>query len=120
VTSAIRLEDDQLEALAELVASRLTGSLAAVFVDAGAVARHLGVERSYVYDHAVEFGGVKLGEGPRARLRFRLEDVDRAVSCFTGRGSDEAESGVVKPKATRRRRRSLGTSVELLPIRGMK
>ena len=33
------------------------------------------VEASFVYEHAVELGAMRLGSGPRARLRFDLEDV---------------------------------------------
>jgi hypothetical protein len=37
----------------------------------------LGVDRGYVYEHAVELGAWRLGSGPRARLRFDLEEVCR-------------------------------------------
>jgi hypothetical protein len=43
-------------------------------VDAGRVARELGVERDWVYDHAAQLGAIRLG-GPRGRLRFDLQVV---------------------------------------------
>ncbi len=50
----IRLEDDQLERLADLVAERLsrTPSARGPLVDAKELARLLGVSRSVVYHHA--------------------------------------------------------------------
>src|SRR5690242_13253040 len=44
------------------------------------VAGYLAVDRSYVYEHADELGARRLGTGPKARLRFALEDVDRAIA----------------------------------------
>lgn len=82
-------------------------------VDVAAVAAYLNVDRSWVYAHADELGARRLGSGPKARLRFSLEDVDAAVTCSGNRGSDESLSG-----SRRRRRPSAGTSVPLLPIRG--
>jgi hypothetical protein len=113
-----------LEQLAELLASKLDERQAARqrWVDAGAVSVHLGVERSYVYEHADELRAARLGDGPRARLRFRLELVDEAVAsgtvCPPGRRSEIAASGAVEPKPRRRRARRSGTCVELLPVRG--
>jgi predicted DNA-binding transcriptional regulator AlpA len=87
-------------------------------VDAATVAEYLGVERSWVYEHADELGARRLGFGPRARLRFSLADVDAALTgCTSGRGSNVPEAA--SPAGSRRRRRSAtGTSGDLLPIRG--
>ena len=40
-------------------------------VDAATLARMLGVDRSWVYAHAAQLGGIRLG-GPQGRLRFDL------------------------------------------------
>lgn len=91
----------------------------APLVDAAAVAEYLGVERDWVYANAARLGARKLGDGPRARLRFDLEEVDRRlVSCPLSRESDAAPGRTVAPIRPRRRRGRLGTSVPLLPIRG--
>jgi excisionase family DNA binding protein len=82
------------------------------------LAKWLNVDRSYVYEHAAELGAQRLGNGPKARLRFDLEDVKRWISCSAGRTSDEAESGAPKPIRRGRRASSLGTTVDLLPVRG--
>jgi hypothetical protein len=42
------------------------------------LAEWLNVDRSYSYDHAAELGAMRLGTGPKPRLRFDLEDVKRA------------------------------------------
>jgi hypothetical protein len=43
-------------------------------LDAAALARMLGVERAWVYAHAKQLGGIRLG-GPRGRLRFDLAQL---------------------------------------------
>jgi hypothetical protein len=84
---------------------------------AGELASWLNVEQSFVYEHADELGAMRLGSGPRARLRFDLETVRAAISCQVSRESEPSE--VASQAVSRRRRRtSLGTSVDLLPIRG--
>jgi site-specific DNA-methyltransferase (adenine-specific) len=88
-------------------------------VDATEVAVYLGVHRSWVYENAARLGARRLGDGPRARLRFDLAEVDERLSCLAGRGSDEDAAPMNKPLARRERARSLGTAVELLPIRGL-
>jgi len=84
------------------------------------VAELLSVTRGYVYEHAAELGGRRLGSGPKARLRFRLEDIERATPCLADRRSDTTAGRTTKRPRSRTRRASLGTEVELLPIRGQK
>ena len=82
------------------------------------VADYLGVRVAYVYEHGNELGARRLGKGPKARLRFLLSEVDERLSaCTTGRRSsaqDSAQEAASRP----RRRRAMGTTSELLPIRG--
>ncbi len=40
------------------------------WLDAAEVSRRLGVTREWVYGHASELGAVRIGQGPRPRLRF--------------------------------------------------
>ena len=81
----------------------------------------LSVERSFVYEHADELGVLRLGTGPRARLRFDVEEVARRLrghgTCSARRESDAVDSAQ-KAGKRRQRRRRMGTSAELLPIRG--
>jgi len=87
-----------------------------------AVAAHLGVEREYVYQHAAELGAVRLGKGPKGRLRFRLDRVDELLAarapCLAGRVSLKEQTPPVEPNRRPGRRPCIGTEVELLPIRG--
>ena len=97
----------------EAIASRVVELLASLelattsaLVDAATLARELGVSRAYVYEHATELGAVRLGSGPKARLRFNPERVLEGLSPqpFT-------------PTATSpTRRRPQRSRVELLPI----
>jgi hypothetical protein len=82
------------------------------------LAEWLAVERSYVYEHAAELGALRLGTGPRARLRFDLEEVRARLTCPAGRGSQEPETPVGMPKRRPRRRRRMGTTVRSVPIQG--
>jgi hypothetical protein len=41
-------------------------------MDAGELARHLGLTRAWVYEHAQQLGAIPVGDGPRPRLRFDL------------------------------------------------
>jgi hypothetical protein len=83
------------------------------WVAAAAVAQHLGVDVSYVYEHAGELGARRLGTGPKARLRFRLDLVDSAL-IPARRGADSAG----RPRRVNPRpRRTSSRSTPLLPIR---
>ncbi|MFZ2112764.1 MAG: hypothetical protein WAU77_03420 [Solirubrobacteraceae bacterium] len=105
------LDDEDIERIAARVAELLQeeGPTGARFVDAAVVARKIGVDRDWVYAHARELGGVRLG-GPRGRLRFDLPAIRRRLDC----------QGQPKPVETRRARprkrppRHLG-NVDLLP-----
>jgi hypothetical protein len=75
------------------------------------VAEMLAMSRDFVYQHAAELGGRKLGTGPKAPWRFRLEDVLAATSCPVRR-----ESVAATPASERHLTRQVATVSELLPI----
>jgi hypothetical protein len=111
--------------LADTIAERVTERLIAApqrvrLVDAAALAQTLGISRDCVYSHAAELGGKRIGDGPRGRLRF---DLDRALSawsaCSTSKESQAPQTPVAAGGSSRRRRQRLGSSLELLPIRGV-
>ena len=117
------MNDAALVRLADLVAERVLTRLetlqpSTVFLTPHQVAELLQVDRGYVYEHARELGARRLGSGPKARLRFRLEDVKRATPCLADRESDHAVKRMTEPKRRRQRTPRLGTEVALLPIRG--
>lgn len=102
------LNDSEIEAVAVRVVE-LLGSppTSRELVDAGAIARRFGVSRAFVYDHAEALGAIRLGAGPRARMRFDPVEVERLFGA--GR-----KTGARPP--THRRPRPQGRA--LLPIRG--
>jgi hypothetical protein len=121
----VRLERDQLEQLAAIIAAKLADRISPApaaretgrMVTPAELAKLLGVDRGWVYEHADKLGVRRLGEGPRARLRFDVEVALAATACPGGRESTALDAPV---HAARRRRASssAGTGVDLLPIRG--
>lgn len=101
--------------VAELVAEK---ARPAGLVDAETVAAYLGCERGWVYEHAAQLRARRLGEGPRARLRFLLDDVDEVLTCYPGRTSQGVASPAKPTVSSRRQVRPMGTNVALLPVKG--
>lgn len=87
-------------------------------VDASELARWLRVSRSTVYANASRFGVIRLGEGPRARLRFDPHVVHAVIDRH--RATPVAERVEVRAAPRRRSRRTASTASgsALLPIRG--
>lgn len=80
----MQLDPEDIEQIAnrvvELIGTREAGEPVPRFVDAAFVARLLGVERDWVYEHAAQLGGVRLG-GPRGRLRFDRETLPARLAA---------------------------------------
>ncbi|MDP9416493.1 MAG: hypothetical protein M3P48_01320 [Actinomycetota bacterium] len=91
-------------------------------VDAAEVARRFGLRREWVYEHADRLGAVRLGDGPRPRLRFKVERVEQALAARASREPNRSSPSPDAPAPTdlaaRRRRRPRPSSAHLLPIRG--
>jgi hypothetical protein len=90
----MKLDPDDIEQIAASVARRLADRLDPYqgrrFVDAATLARLLDVERDWIYAHAGELGGVRLG-GPRGRLRFDLKALgDRLAPAAPTRAGRRA------------------------------
>lgn len=60
-------------------------------LDAAEVAERFGVSAEWVRDHADDLGAVRLGDGPRPRLRFDADAVREALSARSGSGRSEAQ-----------------------------
>lgn len=89
-------------------------------VDPKTLAALLGVSRATVYEHADELGGLRIGGGRNARLRF---DAEQALQAWTSRSTSTRSSGPEAPTggARSRRRRTAARSDEpLLAIAGVK
>ena len=71
-----------VEAIAQRVAELLRADLdlSPRLLTPSQVADRFAVSRTWVYEHAVELGAIRLGDGPRARLRFDPEHVVQALN----------------------------------------
>jgi len=117
-SARIKLDPHAVEAIARRVVEILErkGLQQRELVDAAELARRFGIERSWVYSHAIELGAVKLGKGTKPRLRFDPEIAARVLRRVGGDAAADppARSGkrAGQPSA------SGGSGAQLLPIRG--
>ena len=117
-SARIQLDPQAIEAIALRVVELLDRhglSGGGELVDAAELARRLGIERSWVYTHAIELGAVKLGSGRKPRLRFDPQVATRALRKV-GEGP-AADPPARSSKRAGRPRRPEG-QVQLLPIKG--
>ena len=64
------------------------------------LAQHLHLHRAWVYEHADELGAIRVGNGPKARIRFDLHTAKGALQRQqAGRGPAPAPP---KPRTPRR------------------
>ena len=78
-------------------------------VNVGELARRTGLSRTWIYEHSRELGAIRLGGGPRARLRFNPDTVKRLLER-------EAPQPKAAPPTRRRRPIRPMTTIGLLPI----
>lgn len=84
-------------------------------MDAGQLAKHLGLTRAWVYEHAQQLGAIPVGDGPRPRLRFDAQAAMKALNARQHR--DEAVATKTDgPHRGRPRRRPASSTVPLLPV----
>ena len=107
---ALRTED--FAEIAEQVADLVAAPRRLGLVDARAVAEELGVARDWVYANADRLGAVRLGDGPRARLRFDLERARRALVATNADEPTPDPAGQARtPARTVRRRATPGVAL---------
>jgi hypothetical protein len=122
--AAAELTPDAIEQIAQRVAALLrehrdqagARPVSAGLLDASQLARHLGVTRTWVYEHANQLGAIRLGAGSKARLRF---DLDTATAAIDRRRVDRQNSrgAPAAPRASRHRpRRAPASTTPLVPI----
>ena len=115
----IKLDAQTIEAITRRVVESLErrGLQSRELVDAAELARRFGIERSWVYTHAIELGAVKLGNGAKPRLRFDPE-VAAGVLRKVGEGSAAGPRPPIRGERAGQPQRGEETEVPLLPIRG--
>ena len=116
-SARIKLDPHTIDAIARRVVELLEqrGLRRHELVDAAELARRFGIERSWVYTHAIELGAVKLGNGAKPRLRFDPEIAARVLRKVGGKpvADPPARSG----KRAGQPPRHGGSEVQLLPVR---
>jgi hypothetical protein len=100
------LDDDDIEAIAQRVAELVGGRTRVGLVGAKDVAEGLGVSTAWVYENARKLGAIKLGDGPKARLRF---DLERARQVIEDRQRAAIER--LDPRASQSARRASSCSL---------
>lgn len=117
-SARIKLDPQTVEEIARRVVAVLErrGLGKRELVDAAELARRFGIERSWVYTHAIELGAIKLGNGAKPRLRFDPEVAARVLRRVDGKpvADPPARSGKRAGQPPRR----AASDVRLLPIRG--
>ncbi|MGZ6622995.1 MAG: hypothetical protein ACXVHD_25625 [Solirubrobacteraceae bacterium] len=86
------LTASDVEAIVEAIARKVVEIVDARsttfgLVDARELAEELGVSIDYVYAHAAELGAMRLGSGPKARMRFDLDGARQALEARTRRAN---------------------------------
>jgi hypothetical protein len=105
-------------AVADCVAHLLSSQPRHVdLVAAAAVATELNVSRDWVYAHAAELGGRRIGQGSRGRLRFDLGYVLDAWRSSESAGLRDEAQRPRRSVTQRAKRIPAPPDGELLPIR---
>jgi hypothetical protein len=83
----VTLDSDDIDAIAERAARRVVQLLERQspgvyeLLEPKDLARALNVSLDYVYAHSADLGAMRLGYGPKARLRFDLRTAQRAMKA---------------------------------------
>ncbi len=88
-------------------------------VDVKTVAEALSVSPGWVYERAGELGAIRLGDGPKARLRFDLEAVLEHYSCSASRESTAPQPAAPLSHSSHPGRRRYRSSAHSVPIKGL-
>jgi len=110
----VQLDPDDVEAIAVRVIELFDRSSkrrrAPRLATAGEVADALGVTRTWVYANQERLQAVRLGAGPKARLRF---DLEKATRAFEVKGEPAQQPSRLRRSPTR-----VPAGVELIRGRG--
>jgi hypothetical protein len=112
---SVVLHAEDLDAIAESVLQLAVMPGEVGLVDARAMAAELGVGRDWVYANADRLGAIRLGDGPRARLRF---DPARAHEVLAAAVVAEKKLLEATPESRRRARPRRETPPDIRLIEG--
>jgi len=116
-----RLHPEDIKAIAAavavLLATRRERPVEGRLADAEEIARAYGVTAGYVRANAARLGAVRIGDGPRPRLRFDPEIVaERWTARGSGKRSGPRESEAPATRSRQGKRPPAGTSLDLVPV----
>jgi hypothetical protein len=108
VRELVHLDPSSIDAVARRMLALLraegaigaTSTAQAELLTAADIARRHGVDRSWVYANADRLGAVRLGDGPKPRLRF---DPERVRAALDARSPSEGSRNPRAPAAVRMR-----------------
>jgi hypothetical protein len=111
MATTIRLPDDQLEQLADMIAARSHPPETPRFVDAAELAGIFGVSVGAIYDSADSLGAIRVGrkDSRRPRIIFNLERAVEAHGRPNANGATHRPARLARPRARHH--------APLLPIR---
>jgi len=110
----VAFDVEEIEAVGEHIAELVASARPKVgMIDARELAEELGVARDWVYANAERLGGVRLGNGPRARLRFDVELARQALAAG-GNGAQPPSNGAPPRRRGRPRREVVPAGVPLI------
>ena len=110
----VAFDVEEIEAVGEHIAELVASARPKVgLIDARELAEELGVARDWVYANAERLGGVRLGDGPRARLRFDVELARQALAAG-GNGAQPPSNGAGPRRRGRPRREVVPAGVPLI------
>jgi hypothetical protein len=116
-----QMDPEDLANLADMVASRVLDALgeSAVpkLIDAQTVGRQFGISPDWVRGNADRLGAVRLGEGPRPRLRFDPAVVAERLNARSGGGRSNGSEMAPDRQVPRRSDSGAGNNPGLLPVR---
>lgn len=103
--NSLTLTEEQLERLADLLVIKLAAVRPAArpMLTVEDVCTTFQVSRAWVYENAGRLGGVKLGPGVRAPLRFDPNRVTAALSPLAAADADAVEPPTQKTNPPKRR-----------------
>jgi hypothetical protein len=109
-TKPYNFNSSDLEVLADLLTERILDRLKGAcngevpvpsFISPAELAGRLGKSRAWVYEHSADLGAIRLGDGSRPRLAFRLDEVEERLQRIGSRGVRVPEDDPVRSPSPR-------------------
>lgn len=117
-----RLHPEDVAAIARQVAALLRDEPQAPrLLTAEQVAERFGLTAAWIREHATELGALRLGDGPRPRLRFAADTVADALNaCCRNRTYGDPDPPEFSPETADRGAGRADTRTSSLPVRQLR